>query len=213
MSHLHGNSQTGNRPGCWSRVDVYDSENRECRGCGFQESCRAQVIKTINTQQQAAVQQVSNVPSPYYSPGFPPQTQYAVPQQVPVYQPQLQPRPFMPLTQYAAAPSYAAPPQRVGPPQPAPQAPPQQQMPQQMQQAPVDWYGRMTDPLFFQILSPPPFRAQMQGETFVERVGKNMMLDMGTMAFFHLGLALRQMFLPPQPLQPQQPREKDVTPR
>lgn len=209
MSLTHGNSHTGNRPGCWSRVDVYDSENRECRGCGFQESCRAQVIKTINTQQQAAVPQVSNVPSvPYYA-QFPQQTQYAAPQQVPVLQPPaMQPRPFMPPSQYAA-PSYAAP-TRVSPPPQQVQAPPQQQ---QMQSAPADWYGRMQDPLFFQILSPPPFRAQMQGETFLERVGKNMALDVGTMAFFHLGLALRQMFLPPQPIQPQPLREKDVTPR
>lgn len=208
MSLSHGNPQTGNRPGCWSRVDVYDSENRECRGCGFQESCRAQVMKTISTQQQVAVQQVSNVP--YYAP-FQQQQQYATPQytvpqqqQIPMYQPQMtmQPRPFVP-----AAPSYAVP-ARVGPPAQAPQAAPQQQV---QQAAITDLYGRMPDPLFFQVLSPPPFRAQMHGETFVERVGKNMLLDLSAMAFFHLGLAVRQMLLPPQPSHP--PREKDITPR
>lgn len=206
MSLIHG---TGNRPGCWGRADVYDADNKECRGCGFQETCRSQVIKTISAH-QVAVPQVSNVPqySPQY-PGFPQQQQqYAVPQQTqqaPVWQPQqLQPRAFVP------APTYAAP-TRVGPPQPVPPAPvPQQQVQPQPGMVPADWYGRMQDPLFFQILSPPPFRGQMQGETFMERVGKNMLLDLGTMAFFHLGLAMRQMFLPPQPVLP---REKDVTPR
>lgn len=206
MSLSHGNTQTGNRPGCWGQVTVFDSENRECRDCGFRESCRAQVMKTISTQ-QVAVQQVSNVPS-YYA-AFPQhqQTQYAAPQQLPMYQPQqqaMQPRPFIP-----AAPSYAVP-TRVGPPMPVPQSATPQMQPQQMQQVQTDWYGRIQDPLFFPMMSAPPFRPQMAGETFFERVAKNMLLDGLSMAFSHLTLAVRQMVLPPQPLQP---KEKDITPR
>lgn len=213
MSLTNGNVQTGNRPNCWSRVDVYDSENRECRGCGFQESCRSQVMKTINSNQQPAVQNVSNVPSyqqpSYYAP-FQQQTQYAVPQALTqMYQPPaVQAKQFVPTTNYAVPAPFVAP-TRIGPPQ---QLQPPVQQPQQQISAPADWYGRIQDPLFFQVLGPPPFRAQMQGETFGERLAKNMLLDLGMMAFFHLGLAVRQMFLPPTPEQ-SRPQTKDVTPR
>jgi hypothetical protein len=57
----------------------------------------------------------------------------------------------------------------------------------------------MQDPLFFTILSPPPFRPQMQGENFGERFFKNLLLDISAMAAGHLMLALRQMILPPLP--------------
>lgn len=208
MSLSHGDPASGNRPGCWGRSDVFDSESRECRGCGFNSTCRSQVIKmTIN--QQPTVPQVTQTIPAYYSPI--PQPAH-LPYQVP-HSP-VAPAPIpAPVAQVAPAPVSI---QRYNPPAPAPVAPsymaPRVASPQPTQPTqPVavagqpfvqDFYGRMQDPLFFQILSPPPFRSQMMGESFGERFFKNLMLDLGTMAFFHAGLALRQMFLPPQPPQP-----------
>lgn len=196
MTLLYGNTQSGNRPGCWGRLDVYDSEGRECRGCGFQSSCRDNVIKqTINNQQ--AVQQVS---TGYYSPYQQPMpfAPAPAPMAITPYQAPA-PAPVQVARFVAPAPVVQQQPVRV--PAPIPTQLPQQAMhPGQMQH---DWYGRMQDPLFFQILQPPPFRAQVPGESFGQRFIKNLALDLGTMAFFHAGLALRQMFLPPKP--PDQP--------
>lgn len=192
----YGAAPVGNRPGCWGDSRVYDSENRECRGCGFQNSCREQVVKiTMNRQQP--VQQVT---TPSYSHQFP-TSPYAQPVQLPI------PVPIQMMSQPAPIP---VPVQRFQPqpPMPIPMPPPAQyQRPVQQQPsqhfAPqsfsYDWYGRHQDPLYFTITtSPPPFRPQMEGETFVERVLKNLILDMGSIAAFHIGLALRQMFLPPK---------------
>lgn len=188
---MFGNPPTGS-PSCWGRVDSYNSEDRECRGCGFQNTCRNQVIKlTLNNQQ--AIPQMP-IPAPqYYS----------------SYQPAVAPAPNYTLpTHHAPAPIVT----RYVPPQPAPipvyqsPRPPvhqQQQMaqPQQPQQQipAVDWYGRTQDPLFFHVLSPPPFRPQMPGEQFGERLMKNIILDIATLFFGHLMLGARQMILPPQP--------------
>jgi hypothetical protein len=206
MSLSHGDSQSGNRPGCWGRADTFDTESRECRGCGFQITCRSQVINQTLNQQQT-VPQVSTLPS-YYSIQPHAQQPYAVPKQVaqaPVpFQAPPAPAPVAAVTRYVPPPAplpttmtapYSAPPRTIQQ-QPPPQM---QQMPQQHPQMTQDFYGRMQDPLFFQILGSPPFRPQMPGENFGERVVKNLLLDLGTMAFFHAGLALRQMFLPPKP--------------
>lgn len=194
---LYGDSQTGNRPGCWGRTDVYDSENRECRGCGFQNSCRNQVIK-LTPQQQVIPQAPMNAPTyypyqtaPYQAPvpaPMPMQAPVPAPMQIARYQPSVTPAPIAPPTYVAPAP--------VRVPAPIPT-----QQPQQMQNVPPqqDWYGRMQDPLFFHILSPPPFRPQMPGEVFGERLLKNLALDVAAMACGHLMLGLRQMILPPGP--------------
>lgn len=188
QSQPFGDPQVGNRPGCWGRTDVYDSDSRECRGCGFQSTCRNQVIKSTPAQAVAPVNQ------PYYS-------QYTAPA-LPYMAPQLAQAPIQVARYQAPAPAPIAP--MYTTPAPAPvrvqaQVPTlshQQMQPGQPQQ---DWYGRMQDPLFFQILSPPPFRPQMHGENFGERLFKNLMLDLASMAMGHLMLGLRQMVLPPQP--------------
>lgn len=193
QSQLYG-TQTGNRPSCWGRTDIYDSEDRECRNCGFQSSCRAQVIKLTPTQQTPPV----NTPAPYYHSYAP----YTSPQPAPApvaapivkYHPPA-PAPIVPAPA-PVAPTYTAPVVKAVPaPMQQPQAVPVQQ----------DWYGRMQDPLFFTVLSPPPFRPQMQGESFGERVLKNLALDLTAMAAGHLMLALRQMLLPPVPKPPDHP--------
>lgn len=192
---LYGNPSVGNRPSCWGKPDIYDSQDRECRGCGFQSSCRDQVIKLTPAQQNPPV---TTTPAPYYHSYAP----YAAPQ--PTVAPAPVPAPVQ-ISQYRPAPVAPAP---IAPPTytaPATRAPVPQQPPQaaQFQQ---DWYGRMQDPLFFTVLSPPPLRQQMYGETFGERFFKNLLLDVGAMAAGHLMLALRQMLLPPLPPDPTQRR-------
>lgn len=191
QSQSYGSTSVGNRPPCWGRPDVYDAGDRECRGCGFQTTCRAQVIKLTPTQQISPV----NSPAPYY-------TTYAPYAPQPAVQPAPVPAPVpAPITRYqppAPAPMMpVAPPTYTAPVKVATQ-PTQTVHPQVHQQMLAqDWYGRMQDPLFFTVLSPPPFRPQMQGENFGERVLKNLALDLAAMAAGHLMLALRQMLLPP----------------
>lgn len=217
MSLINGDTQSRNRPGCWGRTDIYDSENRECRGCGFQSTCQNQVIKTIQSA-QPTVPQVSQSHSPYSPFQHQPQ-QYSIPQsafRVPT------PAPFSPpvpsYVPQAPLPAPYAVPTRIPvvPPAPMPQMHAAQMQPQMTQmptQMPMtgaqDFYGRVQDPLFFPVMNAPPFRPQLPGETFGERFLKNLFLDLGTMAAFHVGLALRQMILPPQP---KLPDEKIINP-
>lgn len=211
MSLINGDTQSGNRPGCWGRVDIYDSENRECRGCGFQSTCKSQVIKTTQANQQT-VPQVSQLP--YGQPPYQYQTQpqpYSAPQQQALRLPVPFTPPQVPYAPVAQAPQPYAAPMRIPviPATPVPQQPqyhqPQvQQIPQMQMAAPQDVYGRIQDPLFFPIMNSPPFRPQMPGESFGERILKNILLDAGTMAAFHIGLALRQMVLPPVKKEPEE---------
>lgn len=176
-------STEGNRPGCWGRPDVFDAGDRECRGCGFQATCRAQVIKLTPNQQVPVT-----TPAPYYA-SYAPYAQQSNVQPAPAPAPIMRYQPPLP----APMPVPVAPPQYTAPVRVAtqPTQPAQQPAPAQ------DWYGRMQDPLFFTVLSPPPFRPQMQGENFGERVLKNLALDLAAMAAGHMMLALRQMLLPP----------------
>lgn len=188
QSQLYGDPQIGNRPGCWGRTDVYDSDSRECRGCGFQSSCRNQVVKLTPAQAVAPVN------PPYYSQYQAPALPYVAPPPAPAPAP-------APVVRYQApapmAPTYTAPaPAPVRMPAQVPTMAHPQMQQGQMQQ---DWYGRMQDPLFFTVLSPPPFRPQMPGENFGERVVKNMLLDGVALLLGHGMLALRQMLLPPPP--------------
>lgn len=186
-------SPIGNRPSCWGKPDVYDSQDRECRGCGFQVSCRDQVIKLTPTHQTPPV---TTTPAPYYHSYAAP---YSAPQAAPMPAP-VQITQYRPPVQVAPAPVPApiAPPTYTAPAKPVVPTQPQVQQPMFQQ----DWYGRMQDPLFFTILSPPPFRPQMHGENFGERFFKNLLLDLSAMAAGHLMLALRQMVLPPGPNDP-----------
>ncbi len=219
MALMLSGPQSRNRPSCWGRREIYDANDRECRGCGFQASCRDQVIKSVSALQPTIPPTQSQpVTNSYYQNFLPPQIQQ---------QPALAPVPFNPVVptfnpvvpvvkfnppqmqqmQPAQPQMFAQPPQMFSQVRPVPvaqQPPPVPQIPQPMvgQQRPVDWYGRTSDPLHFALFQPPPFRPQMEGESFMERVGKNLALDLGTMALFHLGLALRQMVLPPQPVPP-----------
>jgi hypothetical protein len=170
---------------------------RECRGCTFQNSCRDTVYRARN---QAA---------PAYAP--------------PNYIPQ------QPMT-YAPAPAYAPAPQQFR--QPMQQAPmpvvqPAQvptQVPTQALAAPRQAsplypvpaqydYGWLHDPLH-QAMSacPPPIRPQLMGETFVERVAKNMFLSAAEAFFMHGFLAIRQLVLPPEPKPPQEPQDFNLLP-
>jgi hypothetical protein len=217
MSLINGGTQTGNRPGCWGRNDIYDLQSRDCRGCGFQTSCRDQIIKqTMNTQPSPVPQVNSPTHIPSYYSTFLQPTPFAQPQQVPQqFAPQAPPmfqQPQPPQQQVSvfkfqpppvpmqAAPAFQAP---RPPSVPVMQPPQPQQLQQQVLMGQQDFYGRVQDPLFYALMAPPPFRPQMEGETFMERVGKNLLLDLTSMACFHLGLALRQMFMPPSlPTQP-----------
>ncbi len=228
MALVLNGPQTGNRPSCWGRTDVYDGNDRECRGCGFQVSCREQVLRVIQST-QPVIPQIPNPPpmtQPSYYQNF--LTPNAPAPLVPVAPPQ--PVPFNPaqpvqimkfgqpptvpqVPQMFQQPQVAPPPQmfaqRPALPVPVTTQPPVPQAPQQARFG--DWYGRAQDPLHFALFQPPPFRPQMEGETFFERVGKNLALDLGTMFFFHLGLALRQMILPPAPPAPVTPVERHVS--
>jgi len=118
---------------------------------------------------------------------YPPQTQqYYQPQQQPIrvpvvtgqqyVQPQMQGNPFQMIT--LAQPTAA-----------------------------VGWYGAVPDPMMHLLgASAPPFRPQVQGETFMTRLLKNMMLAAGEALLDQAKLGLRQVvWLPEIP-------EMDVTP-
>jgi hypothetical protein len=87
---------------------------------------------------------------------------------------------------------------------------PLQQQPQQASLFPRPGqyqYGWLNDPLYMQMFSvPPPMIPQLPGETFLERLGKNMLRDAGVSMAANLYWALRQMVMAPM----QQPL--DVTP-
>lgn len=71
----------------------------------------------------------------------------------------------------------------------------------------VGWYGAVPDPMMHLLgASAPPFRPQVQGETFMTRLLKNMMLAAGEALLDQAKLGLRQVvWLPEIP-------ETDVTP-
>lgn len=204
---------SGVRPNCWGRPDVYDNQDRECRGCGFQASCRDNVVRAIAAQQPAVPQMPSpqpmNMPSFYQNHLTPPQ--HAAPPApfatVPFNPSQpIQVTNFRPPVPVNQPPPMFAAPQQFMQPKPVPVVPQVvQPVPTQQPLPPVnpnqhrvtDWYGRVQDPLHFALFQPPPYRPQMDGETFGQRVAKNILLDAGTLLLFHLALALRQMVLPP----------------
>lgn len=207
------------RPKCWGRD--FNSEDRECKGCAWQVGCREKVIKdAVERQQSPPMTLQAPVMTNYYQPQpFPAPQQYSVPQpaqpvQVPTYyQPAVvkpapiqgpAPAPFqvpapvqVPQPQYQVVP-YKPPVVQAQPAQ-APQPPPQVQQPQMVVH---DYYGRFQDPLHYQItMAPPPYRPQMVGETFWERLAKNTGLMMTETLLASLILGVRQLVLPPTPRQ------------
>ena len=62
-------------------------------------------------------------------------------------------------------------------------------------------YGWLTDPMYYSMAaSPPPMIPQLEAETFVERLGKNMMIDALRSLTWQLHLAARQWVWPtPEP--------------
>ena len=172
------------RPRCWSKA--FDGGARECRGCGFQTSCKEEIIRTSTHREVPA-------PAPQfqhqYQPPFQPQFQpYAVPQPANIIYP---PAPAVP--QFRGL-------QQA----PVQQVPVQQQQQQQrsFHPAPVQQYGYgwIQDPMYYALVSaPPPMRPQMEAESFFNRVAKKTGLAMLESFFGQCLLAVRQMVLPPTP--------------
>lgn len=181
------------RPRCWSKS--HDEGSRECRGCGFQASCKDEIIRMNQSRAPLAA------PAPqYYQPQYQqPFQPYAVPQPVQVVYPAAQQQ--SPVPQFRGL---------------APTAPPTLQ-PMPMQQKSVYpmtsqqyGYGWIQDPLYYALTSaPPPMRPQMGDETFFDRVVKNTGLAMLESFFGQCLIAVRQMVLPPPPVQ----RTIDVQPQ
>jgi hypothetical protein len=71
-------------------------------------------------------------------------------------------------------------------------------------------YGWLTDPMYYQMAaSPPPMVPQLDGESFIERLLKNMVIDGLRSLTFQLHLATRQ-WVWPTPMQPTPAREQVV---
>lgn len=174
-------SAVSERPRCWGKS--FDETDRECRGCGFQNSCKDELIRNNVNRPRGAMAAPA-----YYAPQ--PVRPYATPQAVhplqqpvtsyPYHQPVAPPASNVMTVAKALSPM-------MGPPQlqPTPQA---------------HRYGWLQDPLYWTIHSaPPPMRVQMDGETFLERVVKNAALAMLEKGAAECFLAIRQMLLAPAP--------------
>jgi hypothetical protein len=72
-------------------------------------------------------------------------------------------------------------------------------------------YGWLSDPLYYTMqASPPPMRPQLEGESFMERMFKNMALDASASAVANVYWAIRQAVLAPESL-PQVQQMADVS--
>lgn len=195
--YLYGSPGTleRERPPCWGKL--YSEGDKDCKVCGFQSSCRSEIVR-LNVNKPvgfaaASVQQPAPSPAPYYA-------AYSGQQYAPL-SPYVAPPPAP--AQLAPAPMYRAQPvvTQVVAPRPPAQV---QQAPQQQQSiypAPTNYgYGWLQDPLYNTIQAvPPPMRPQFPGESFIERVGKNMLLSMVESFFAQGFLAIRQLVLAPSP--------------
>jgi len=174
------------RPRCWSKA--FDEGARECRGCGFQTSCKEEILRMNQSRPLAA-------PAPQ--------------QFVQQYQPYAVPQPVQVVHHPAPQPMQQLVPQFRGL-QPAPVSQQPQLQPQQLLQRPAPpihpvpaqqyGYGWIQDPMYYALTSaPPPMRPQMGDESFFDRVVKNTGLAMLESFFGQCLLAVRQMVLPPSP--------------
>lgn len=182
-------SALAERPRCWGKE--YNDVARECRGCGFQNSCKEEIVRqNVNRGQQTV---------PFYQPA----TQMQAPTHVPVYAPA--PQPVQQVPQYQQVPfntQVARTVQAI-----PPQAQPQPVVPArtvQVMPAPQNYgYGWIQDPLAYTLAScPPPVRHQMPGETFMERAAKNTALAMAETFFGQCMLAVRQYVWAPDAPEP-----------
>lgn len=178
------------RPRCWGMPEAYDLSSRECRGCSSQNSCGDTVQRSRNAR---AFQARQAPPGPAYPQAAPQQAYYGPTYRAPAvaqsFQPQAVPLPVQqpPVQQYV--------------PQPQQQIiqHPQTQQPVRVYDPPPAYhYGWLNDPLYYSgVATPPPMRPQLAGETFFERVVKNMGLSMMESMFLQGFLAVRQMVLAP----------------
>ncbi len=169
------------RPRCWGKS--YEETDRECRGCGFQSSCKDEVFRK-RTQPQSPT---------YFSPQPQPTRPYAFSQPAPFQQ--LAPQPFrQPVPSQLPAVARAI-------------APMMEVAQYQYQQGqPTHRYGWLQDPLYQMIHSaPPPMRHQMVGESFFGRALKNVLLVMIEKGIAECFLAIRQMIFAPEPVPMPQP--------
>ena len=186
------------RPPCWGRS--FEEGNRECRSCSVQGSCKDEIVRqNVNRPMYQPTAQ------PYYQP-----TQYQQPvpyqQPAPVPVPQYQP-PMAISSLRRAVTSIPVQSYPATTPQQVPQVP---QVPQQPQTQVPYGYGWIQDPMHYYVhTTPPPLRPQMNGESFSQRMVKNIGLAMLESMFASLFLAVRQMVWEPV-VKP--PRVVDVTP-
>lgn len=159
------------RPICWGKS--FDETNRECRGCSFQTSCKEEVVRAASYSR------------PYYGT---PEAQRA-----PMYAAAPIPAPVP-----APVPVYTQPARASILPvvhQPSPMA----MKPEQRSDLPAYGYGWVNDQLFYSIhTSPPVYRTQLPGETFVERAAKNVALSVFESLLGSLLLAARQIIWAPK---------------
>lgn len=164
------------KPRCWGKS--FDETDRECRGCGFQNSCKEELIRK-NVHRPMT-------PPPYYAPQ--PVRSYATPQPV---QPLHQPITSYPYHQPSTPPGFqmATVAKAL-----APMMHPQPMTPASSGHR----YGWLQDPLYYTInAAPPPMRVQMNGESFFERALKNALLGALERGAAECFLAIRQMLLAP----------------
>lgn len=215
MTYYQPPQQT-ERPRCWGIS--YDNESYECtKRCGFNQSCKEKVQQGM-LQSQAFRPQPSATPQPYYQP--PQQQQYYSPtQMVPAGYAAPAPHVPLPVIQQGPPRQAVAPPMQVyQPPQqarPTPTAMPQpQQQAMMLPQQPPSWagtigvYGAYQDPAFHMVSQAPGvYRPQMSGESFGERLAKNILLSAMEQIFAQCWLGVRQAVFFPAP-----PEPPDITP-
>lgn len=186
------------RPRCWGQEQFHDPNDRGCRVCPSRQSCADQIVRIKNTQAQQApqfnayaAQQIAQQQQQFLPQQYVQQQQMAVPQPAPIQQPVY--GGAVPQVNRAFAPA-----------QPvfAPATPQQMaQRPVSPHPAPIGYgLGWMQDPLYYQMAAnPPPMRPQFEGESFTERLGKNVGLAMAEALLMQLFLGIRQVVLTPKP--------------
>jgi hypothetical protein len=193
MPYAYGD-QTGSslgRPQCWGRD--FDERSQECRGCQFQTTCKEAILRAnVSSRAFSSPTAPMPAPMPFGMAPQPPQVRYVNP---------------VPGPQAAVPVPVHAQPQSTGPAwkswtspyQPAVQAPAAPVTPPAIPTA-DDRYGWVSDPLFYQLLTAPPmYRPQLPGETFTERLVKNIGLSAVEAGLSQLLLAVRQLVFPPKP--------------
>lgn len=201
-------------PPCYGRE--YDNDAPRCLACGFNSSCRQEVIRV--SQYQPPFQPYPTQQPQQWTPAPPPPPQFVQPAQI---QPAPQFRaPTWPQPAPAAQPFRPVappPPPQTGYPQMAPQqqwAPVHFTVPPNLEQSSIGYYGYYPDQMWNALASVQPvWRPQQPGETFLARAGKNMLLVFMEKAAEQLLIMARQAFLPPHVRPPPEQPPIDVTPR